>query len=154
MRRNTIPDLNLENAIILPGRFRNFSGTPGQYNREGERSFCVQIDDPKIAQQLLNDGWNVRTLQPRNPDDEVTYFLRVHIGYKFRPPVTYMVTNKKKTELFEDTIKCLDRMEIRCADLTIHPRVWNDDGDIKAWLVEMYANVESSRFANKYEDYD
>lgn len=154
MTHNVIPDLNLENARILPGGFKNFAGAEGRYNAAGDRNFCVVIDNPAMAQTLQNDGWNVRALQPRNPGDEVTYYLRVSVGYKVRPPYVAMITGRRKVELTEETVGRLDRVNITSADLTIHPRVWNDQGDVKAWLADGYFVAEDRPFDAKYADYE
>ena len=57
--------LMIENAKII---FRNFAGKEGMYNAEGDRNFCVLLEDD-LAEQLVKDGWNVKTLRAREEDD-------------------------------------------------------------------------------------
>ena len=45
--------LTLENVRIL---FRNFSGKETKYNREGNRNFCVILDDQVLVEQLQDEG--------------------------------------------------------------------------------------------------
>ena len=87
----------IENARII---FRNFSGRETQFNRAGDRNFCVVIDDEKMAENLANDGWNMKIRRPREEGDSPLRYIPVAVSYKNIPPKIYMVTRKKVNLLF------------------------------------------------------
>jgi hypothetical protein len=70
--------LKLEDARIL---FRNFQGKEGPYNKEGDRSFAVEIPDERVD-ELLAAGWNVKLPKAKDLDegeeDSRTPFLKVN----------------------------------------------------------------------------
>lgn len=154
MATNVRDNIMIEDAKII---FRNFSGKPSQYNREGARSFCVILENPELIRNLQDDGWNIRVLTPRQEGDEPKHYLQVAVSYANIPPKVWLVTRKNKTLLDEESISSLDYAEIVCADLTIRPYNWviqegtrNEKSGVKAYLKTMYVTIQEDEFAAKY----
>ena len=106
--------------------FANFSGRATRYNPEGNRNFNVRIDDPAIAQELANYGFNVRLLNKLDEDAPDSWALKMILHY--RKTVNNEVDPKdpKIKEAFED----------RTAELTRHNVSSLDDMKIKKAIVE------------------
>ena len=142
--------VKIENARI---GFRNFSGAEARYNPAGRRNFCVFLNDD-LAEELQEEGWNVKWLRPKNDNDDPQAYLQVAVSYAKFPPNIFLVTRKQKTRLDEDSINMLDWAELENVDLVINPRPWDDGGvpKIKAYLRTLYATIVEDEFADKYED--
>ena len=143
--------ITIENARII---FRNFAGREGQYNREGDRSFGVIIEDPEVEKRLKLDGWNVKYLKPRDEEDEDTPWVPVSVSYKGRPPRVVMINSRGRTDLGEDEVEVLDWMELENVDMILNPYEWNVNGKsgVKAYLKTMFATILEDDLELKYAD--
>lgn len=146
----------MENARLI---FRNFEGREEKYNRKGDRNFGLIIEDSEVAQQLVEDGWNIKELTPKNNDDyddtpEVIYWLPVTVRFDNVPPKVMLVTRRKKTRLNEENINTVDYANIAKVDLTVIPYDWEVNGKsgTKAYLQTMYVTINEDEFADKYAD--
>lgn len=147
-----LDNIVMENARIL---WPNFSGKKTVYNAAGNRNFCVKIENPDIAKDLENLGWNIKTLEPLKEEDEPAFYLQVAVKFENIPPKIILVTGRKQNVLGEDTVKILDDVRIKSADLVIRPYNWEVNGKegVKAYLKTMYVTIEDDDpFASKYSD--
>jgi len=146
----------MEGVTII---FRNFAGKEGQYNREGDRNFAVLLDDT-VGNQLLEDGWNVKWLKPREDDEDEEQtpqaYLQVSVNFKGRPPRVVMITSRGRTNLDEDGVEVLDWADIQNVDLIVRPYEWNVNGKtgIKAYLQSIYVTIEEDELEKKYAELD
>lgn len=152
MKNEKIPNLSIENAHII---FRNFAGKEGKFNPAGRRNFCVLLDD-EHAQVLNDQGWNVKMLTPRDPEEEPQPYLQVKVTFDNFPPNIWLVSGGKKTRLDEDTVSILDYAEIENVDLIITPYAWSISGrnGVTAYLKTMYVTIVENEFEKKYRDMD
>lgn len=144
-----VNNLIMENATIT---FRNFDGEHDNNARGKKVSFGVLVDNADV-ERLLEDGWNIKTKVPENPNDEPYSYLPVEIRFDHIPPKVFMVTRRAKTQLHEDTVGLLQSADIQNADLIISPYEWEvgDKHGIKAYLKTGYITVEEDEFAAKYD---
>lgn len=137
--------------------FKNFKGEQSQYNRAGDRNFCVIIDDLETAKKMANDGWNIKYLPPLEEGDEETAYLPVAVSFKINPPTIRMFSSRGKgTYLDESTVQMLDYAEIDKVDLIVNPYNWEVNGKsgVKAYVKSMYVTIKEDPLARKYAEFD
>ena len=142
--------LQIDDARIV---YRNFSGTGSKFNREGDRNFAVVIPDQDMADELVNRGWNVKIKPPRDEDDMPFMFLPVKIKFNERGPKVYLQSGDKTIELDEESIDCLDDVDILGVDLDIRPYDWEVNGKQgrTAYLQSIHVVQEIDRFAARMQ---
>lgn len=149
-----------DNTVLMEGVklvFRNFAGKEQQYNREGDRNFAVLLN-ADVAVNMLEDGWNVKYMKPREDDEEETEqaYLQVSVGYKGRPPKIWLITSRGRTSLGEDEVEVLDWADITNADLIVRPYEWAVNGKtgVKAYLKSLFVTIEEDALERKYAELD
>ncbi len=142
--------ISIENATIM---FKNFSGKQGRYNNEGNRNFCVLLDDA-MAKELTDIGVNVRWLEPRDPEDDRQAYMQVKVSYRFTEPKIVMVTSHGKTMLHEDTVGSLDWADLTNVDLsfTLSRYDYNGKTGMKPYVHSLWATIAEDPFESKYYD--
>lgn len=144
----------IENARLM---WKNFSGAESEYNAAGDRNFCVVLD-PQTAQEMREEGWNVKELPPRPDfeDEEPLEYIKVKLSYRFeeRAPLVVRINGRNRVNLTERTVSSLDWDEIENVDLEIRPYNWEKGSrkGVTAYLKSMYVTVKEDRLAAKYAE--
>lgn len=145
-------ELKLENVKI---GYRNFSGDEGPYNRKGDRSFSIFLEDA-LAKEIFENGWNVKWPKPnpdiREEDDKRLPYLTVSVRFDNIPPKVVLIVGEKVNILTEDQVGTLDYAEIENVDVVVTPYNWSVNGKdgIKAYLKSIYVTLKPDPFAEKY----
>lgn len=155
MAEKTRRVLAIEGARI---GFKNFRGEKDEVNKSGNRTCVVYISDFAFAEELADEGWNIKFPdQPEghDSDERVRHpYLSLTARYDNFPPKIYMIeeTTQTKELLNEETVSLLDTTELETVDLMITPYHYTANGNtgVKAYIKEMYAVMVPSPFFAKY----
>lgn len=150
--------VQIDGARII---YRNFSGRGTQFNREGDRNFCLVIPTQEDADKLMAEGFNVKIRQPRTEDEDPFMYMKVNV--KFHPktsdlarlnPTACLITGKNRNMLDEESICCLDNVDILNVDLDISGSNWEVQGRSgrSAYLSKIYVTQEVDRFVARYAE--
>lgn len=152
--------MQIDDARII---FKNFEGRGEKFNREGDRNFSLLIEDPNTADAMKEKGWNVKIKPGRDADEEPFMRLRVKVKFTDYGPTVYLNSAGNVVKLDEDSIGCLDNIEIETVSMDIRPYDWEVNGKTgrTAYLQSMEVVQRIDRFAAKYgnnrrddDDYD
>ena len=141
--------MQIDDARII---FKNFEGRGDKFNREGDRNFSLLIEDPNTADAMKKQGWNVKIKEGRDPDEGP--FMRLPVKVKFTEygPTVYLNSAGNVVKLNEESIGCLDNIEIETVNMDIRPYDWEVNGKTgrTAYLQSMEVVQRIDRFAAKY----
>jgi hypothetical protein len=148
--RKRLENLMVEDARII---FRNFAGEEKQFNPAGERNFALVIDNA-VAPAMMEDGWNIKYLKPREEGDDPQAMLKVKVSYKRKPPTVVLISSKGRTTLPEDMIEMLDYIDIAKVDLIVNPSWYDFNGrqGYSAYLKSIYVTILEDDLEKKYAD--
>lgn len=150
----------LENGVLqfdnVRLAHRNFEGRRTDFNEAGKRNFSVIIDDPQIADVLAREGWNVKIRAPKVEGERPFMYLSVKVDFGGRGPAVYLRTGDTVNKLNEETVGCLDKIDIIHANLDVRPYDWSRPGASgrSAYLnaIEVHQNLD--RFARGFNTED
>lgn len=135
--------LQINDARII---YRNFAGRGDKYNREGDRNFAMVIPDEELADRLVDEGWNVKKKDPRDEGDTPFMYLPIKVKFNDRGPTVHLVTGNRRNRLSEESVSCLDNIDIIAVDLDIRPYDWEVNGKCgrTAYLqaIKVYQDVD------------
>ena len=76
MANKAVGNIKIEGAHIM---FRNFRGKSLSTIVLETETSAYFIEDDMDVEQLSNDGWNVRILEPRDEGDEPKHYIQVAV---------------------------------------------------------------------------
>lgn len=143
--------LQIDDARIV---YRNFAGEGSKFNREGDRNFAVVIDTRAHADELVDRGWNIRVKPPREDGDEPFMYLPVKIKFNDRGPNVYLKTGSRVNRLDNESIGCIDNLDILGVNLDIRPYDWEVNGKEgrTAYLQSIEVIQDVDRFGARYDE--
>ena len=150
--------MKLENMQVMRWPFRNLSGAPTKYNKDGgQRTFAVRLD-PELAMELRAARWNVKELPPLDPQEPPLYFIEVKVNYKedekdSRNPKIFKVNSSGVEELSRGAVGALDHADIDFVDLIVNPYVHDPETAEHAnvYLNKAYFNIRQDDLDRKYD---
>lgn len=148
MPRDDVKQFMVEDAQLL---FRNFEGKEKQYNVKGNRNFAVILTQ-EAGTAMLEDGWSVNYLKPREEGDEAVPYISVNVSFKNKPPRVVIMTETSRKNLDEDSVEMLDWADIEKADLICNGFEWDVNGKTgrKAYLKSLFVTLAEDDLEKKY----
>lgn len=93
----------------------NFSGDPRRDKFGSDKRYANIIVPEEIAEELTDEGFNVRHTDPKDDEYEKTYFVRATVNYDSKfPPRIFLVSGDNPPELLDvESVGVIDTMYIR-----------------------------------------
>lgn len=136
----------------------NFAGDPERdsYGSDARRASII-IPDPRMADELAAEGFNVKVTKPKEGEEEgfiPTYFVDIKVNYDTQwPPKIYLVSGNSEPRLLdEDTVKEIDTAYVLNVNVILNPYTNGRTGRRSLYVRTMYVeqDVENDPFASRY----
>lgn len=151
--------LEVRNAVLI---WTNFQGKANRFGNTAKNfNLVINEDAKKDLESDPSKSFNIHSIGGEGTDDPVMYFINVKVNMdSMYPPVVTLYTDykgvKSHSALDNETIECLDRINIQSADCIInlyeskmHP------GKVSGYLRKL--NVIQNKeevFGGKYDEWD
>lgn len=147
--------ISLENTRFI--HRTNFQGDPERDKyHSAARQATIVIPDPLLAEDMIDDGFNVKMTRPREGEEEgyiPAYYVKVFVNYAVKwPPKVYLVTgNNPPVLLDEESIKTIDEIRVKNVNVVLTSREWSP-GKYSLYVKTMYVeqDLETDPFAARY----
>lgn len=136
----------------------NFSGDPDRdtYGSDARRANII-IPDINQAQQLIDQGFNVKVTKPRDGEEDgfvPEYFVAIGVNYDSNwPPKIYLVSgNAEPVLLDEESVSSLDMCQIQNVNVVLNPYTNQKTGRKSLYVRTMYVeqDLNDDPFASRY----
>lgn len=93
----------------------NFSGDPRRDKFGSDKRYANIIVPEELAEELTDEGFNVRHTDPKDNEYEKTYFVKAAVNYDSKfPPRIFLVSGDNPPELLDvESVGVIDTMYIR-----------------------------------------
>lgn len=93
----------------------NFSGDPRRDKFGSDKRYANIIIPEELAEELVDEGFNVRHTDPKDSKYEKTYFVKASVNYDSKfPPRIFLVSGDNPPELLDsESVGVIDTMYIR-----------------------------------------
>lgn len=158
--KDWIDEVELEN-VKVKWAFSHFDGREDTFNSKGDYNFQIILPED-VAEDMRDKGWTgIKTMPPYEEGDPEEHLLKVKISYRFEPPKIYIIKNdpvrgERKMRADETDLADIRRDTCEQLDVILTPSRWvvGPNTGVTAYVKELYALIKTSRFADKYEDYE
>lgn len=138
--------IEINNAKII---FKNFSGKPGVYNKEGDRNFCLLLPDDAAVDFFRRNGYSPTVKPSTSEEGEFFRYIKVKLKFNQWGPTIILKSGDKKTRVDENLVSALDSIRIESVDMDIRPYHWerpNGESGQTAYLSGMTVYQQIDRF--------
>ena len=149
----TVPEpISVKDAKII---FPNFSGKASQYNRAGDKNFCLVLSH-EDGEDLADKGWNVKFKKDKETGEDLNPTLQVAVKFANYPPKIWMKSGENGTpvQLDEESVSVLDTAEIQKINLVVTGSHWGPNAEgkegIKAYVQRMYVTIVPNDFEDEF----